>query len=204
MSARVKGVLAGGALSGIIGVVMGLIPFVSYLCCIIALLGGGLASLIQVKTSEEGVSMGASAVTGALSGLVMFIFMLVIYLPIHLLIMALFTMGGIDNFLDMLRYSWTSMIVGYFIQLVLAVVYCFGFGTVGGIVANLALEDRKPGSTEKKKQSPGPVAMPAPQQPARQIPAAQPTPGYPQTPQTPQGTPQPPYNPGNPGQPPQW
>lgn len=205
MSPRVKGVLAGGALSGIVGAIIGLIPILGYACCLVALVGGALAGLLHVKSSEEGVSMGGTAVTGAVSGLVMFVLMLIIYIPIHILIQAIFTLGSFEILIDMWRYSWPQLIVGYIIQLVLAIVYCFGFSTAGGVLANVIFEDRKPGSADRKKDSGGPVAMPGGQQSPAMGPG-QGTPMTPQTPQTPQQTPQqtPPQQPPpqNPGQPP--
>jgi hypothetical protein len=169
----VKGVLAGGLLSGLLGVFMGLIPVVQYFCCIVALIGGAAAGLVHVKTSKEGVGMGQGAVTGVISGLVMFLMLLFINVPLGLLVT--FVIAGVqpEFFLDYIRYSWPQMIIGYAIQFTLALIYCFGFSAVGAVAATAMFEDRSPGSTEKKDKPSGPVAMPQAGQPLQQMPPGQ-------------------------------
>jgi len=168
MSPRVKGLLVGGALGGILTV----IPFVNLgncLCCLWVILGGFVASAIHVKGSETAVGKGDGAITGLLSGVPMLAIYVVIGIPMAVLTGPLM-FGIISRFIDdpALQAQMTQAMGQSIVQnIVSAVIGGFiwaflfaGFGALGGLIGTAIFEQREPPPPEAPAG--GPPIAPAP------------------------------------------
>ncbi len=168
MSPRVKGLLVGGVLGGILTI----IPFVNLgncLCCLWIVLGGFLASAIHVKGSETAVSKGDGAITGLLAGVPMLIVYIVIGIPIAVLtgplIMGIMSQVIDDpSFQSQLGQMMGQSIVQNIISAVVgAFMYAFlfaGFGALGGLIGTAIFEHREPALPQGPQG--GPPIAPAP------------------------------------------
>ena len=85
MTPRIKGVLAGGIVGGLLSA----IPFVNWgncLCCLWIILAGAIASTVHVKSSTEGVSKTDGTITGLISAVPMVALYVIVGLPLNLLL----------------------------------------------------------------------------------------------------------------------
>jgi hypothetical protein len=84
MNNKVKPALLGGLIVGLLSA----IPLVQYCCCIWAVGGGLLASVLYIKGSQIPVSVGDGAIVGGLAGVFGAIIYLIIGLPITFFVMG--------------------------------------------------------------------------------------------------------------------
>jgi hypothetical protein len=133
---KLKPALVGGLIAGILSV----IPIVSTCCCIWAILGGLLASLMYIKSSPTLVTPGQGAAVGAMAGAVGGLIYLIIGLPISLY-------WGTAQMEDAFRRSGVEVpltgialvLLGVFFVVVLILI----FSTIGGVVGVPIFEKRK-------------------------------------------------------------
>lgn len=84
MNNKVKPALLGGLIVGVLSA----IPLVQYCCCIWAIGGGLLASVLYIKGSQIPVGAGDGALVGGLAGVFGAIIYLIIGLPITFLLVG--------------------------------------------------------------------------------------------------------------------
>jgi len=154
MSPRVKGVLAGGIVGGLLSAIP-LLNWGNCLCCLWVILGGALAALVHVKTSGVGVSKGDGTITGVASALPMVALYVIIGLPLSILLGPVL-LGIVGQFIDdpmvqqQLAAQWgatlVQTIVQYVINTIIFTVLAIGFGALGGLMGTAIFEDREPPS----------------------------------------------------------
>jgi hypothetical protein len=136
MNDKLKPALLGGLVTGILSV----IPFISSCCCIWAIMGGGLAGFLYIKSSAKPVETSEGAIVGGMSGAVAAVIYLIIGLPLALLFGAsqmeeAFRRSGME-----VPLAGAAMaVLGALLVMVLLLV----FSVLGGILAVAIFEKRK-------------------------------------------------------------
>ena len=133
---KLKPALLGGLIVGILSS----IPFVNYCCCIWALVGGGLATMLYMKSSPTPITPGDGAVVGALAGVIGAVLYLIIGIPIAYFLSAAqmeeaFRQAKIElPFTGPLLFIVSGLLVGLFLLVV---------SVIGGLIAVPIFEKRK-------------------------------------------------------------
>jgi hypothetical protein len=133
---KLKPALLGGLIAGILSV----IPIVSTCCCLWAILGGGLASFLYIKSSTAPVTPGGGAGIGAIAGAVGAFIYLIIGIPIQLFfgtaqMEEVFRRSGVEVPLS----GIALVLIGVFFVAVLILI----FSTLGGVLGVPIFEKRK-------------------------------------------------------------
>ena len=133
---KLKPALLGGLITGILSV----IPFVSTCCCLWAILGGFLASMIYVRGSAVPVSIGDGAVVGGLSGVVGSVIYVVIQIPI----MLIFGLGQMEDTFNRsgVELPFTGVLLALLI-IICVVVILIVSSAIGGLVGVAIFGKRK-------------------------------------------------------------
>ena len=133
---KLKPALLGGLITGILSV----IPFVSTCCCLWAILGGFLASMIYVRGSAVPVSIGDGAVVGGLSGVVGSVIYVVIQIPI----MLIFGLGQMEDAFNRsgVELPFTGVLLALLI-IICVVVILIVSSAIGGLVGVAIFGKRK-------------------------------------------------------------
>ena len=124
---KLKPALLGGLITG----VLTLIPFINTCCCIWAILGGFLASMIYVRGSAVPVSIGDGAIVGGLSGIVGSVIYVVIQIPI----MLIFGIGQMEEAITRsgVELPFTGIVLALLI-VVCVVIMLIVISTIGGLI----------------------------------------------------------------------
>jgi hypothetical protein len=186
MTPRIKGVLAGGIVGGLLSA----IPFVNWgncLCCLWVILAGTIASTVHVKSSTEGVSKTDGTITGLISAVPMVALYVIVGLPLNLLLgpAMIGVIASLTNdpmiqqqMMQQVGQSTIQTVLNFAVGTLVFAVFAAGFGSLGGLIGTAIFEDREP---EDPGLGPGaPLAPPPPQQPPYQ--PYQPPPQGPQGP----------------------
>jgi hypothetical protein len=137
MNNKLKPALLGGLVVGVLSA----IPVVNYCCCIWAIAGGLLASMLYIKSSQVPVGAGEGAILGGLAGVFGAIIYLIIGLPLAFLIMGAgaleeqLTRTGLEIPLSGALLIIASGLIGAVCLVVLSV--------LGGLIAVPIFEKRK-------------------------------------------------------------
>jgi hypothetical protein len=154
MNNKLKAALIGGAIVGVLSVIVSQIPVVSLCCCLWGIAGGVVAGMIYIKGSPTRVSPGEGALVGALAGLVGAVIYLIIGLPIALFI-------GAAAIQDAMSRSGVNIPIGGVALLVIGNlvggVCLIVLATLGGLLAIPIFEKRKGDTTPPPPPGSGPV-----------------------------------------------
>jgi hypothetical protein len=148
MSNRVRASLIGGSVMGGLSAltVVPQVPFVRVICCIWAILGGGLAAYLYVKNSPTPAGVGDGAVVGTLSGVVgaLIAFAAFLLVSFYVVDRTLFEesirRAGLKP--EQFSYSMIIPLVG-----VLAIIVQVVLSLVGGIIGVSIFEKRGEGGS---------------------------------------------------------
>jgi len=141
MAARLKGVAIAGLVGGVLAIAFAFVPLANYaLCCLVAIAAGALGSFIHVRSSRTKVGLGGGAVTGLLTGVVIFIELCFVYFPLSQIVgfFAIKALTSSHTFEDQLQmYTSFQFWAGSIVSLLVGCLYFFGFSTVGGLIGSL-------------------------------------------------------------------
>jgi hypothetical protein len=143
MSNRLKASLIGGVSMGGLSAVtlVPQIPFVRFVCCLWAILGGLLAAYLYVKKAQTRVRIGDGAIIGLLSGAFGALISLIVFLLVSFYI-ADRTIAEEQLRRAGLNFSYSSIII---LVGVLAFILQIGLSLIGGIIGVALFEGREDG-----------------------------------------------------------
>jgi Family of unknown function (DUF5518) len=152
MNNKLKPALIGGVLLGVLSV----IPFVSIVnlcCCLWAILGGMLATMLYVKQSPTPASAGDGAVLGAIAGVVGGLISLILGIPIALAMgpvmqkIIVDLMRNVDpSQADLMRRQFEmsgNALAPLIFQSLIGAALLFVFAIIGGLLGVPIFEKRK-------------------------------------------------------------
>ena len=152
MNNKLKPALIGGVLLGLLSV----IPFVSaanLCCCLWAIVGGALATMLYVKQSPTPANAGDGAMLGAVAGVVGAVIYVIIGVPIQIAMgpvmqdMMVDLVRNIDpSQADLMRRQFEASgnaIAPIIIQSLIIAVFLIVFAIVGGLLGIPIFEKRK-------------------------------------------------------------
>jgi hypothetical protein len=143
MSNRVRASLIGGGVMGGLSAltVVPQVPFIRVICCIWAIIGGGLAAYLYVKNAPTPARVGDGAIVGTLSGVfgALIAFAAFLLVSFYVVDRTLFEESIRRAGLDPERFSYSMIIplVG-----VLAIIVQVALSLVGGIIGVSIFEKR--------------------------------------------------------------
>jgi hypothetical protein len=156
MNSKVKGIVLGGVIGGLLSV----IPFISMgncFCCMWVILGGALAAAVHAKGAGRPVGLGEGTLVGLLAGVVMILIYLVIGLPLNFVlgqvqnvaIGKLITQFTGDPAIEMQMaaqagQTFVQQLLGAAIGLVMFTVLGAAFSSLGGLIGTAIFADKDP------------------------------------------------------------
>lgn len=142
---RIKGVLAGGLGFGLVAALLGNIPYLDFGCCLWTTIGGMIATIVHIKSTDDYLTKGDGAKTGLITGAVMYVPWLLFY-PLARLAKLSAKMGSVEAAIDSMDMLFKEpILLGSLLgTLLVAFVFYLGFSTVGGIIGVHFFETRTP------------------------------------------------------------
>lgn len=149
---RIKPALVGGLIAGVLSLVLSLVPVAGLGCCLWALLGGALATMMLVKSSPQPVKSTDGAKIGLLAGFVGGLLYFVIGTPVLIyrlpgMIEVMSTDSRVpvkyqEVYAQLLGNRPLIFVICVMITLIVALII-LGFSALGGMLGVAIFEKRK-------------------------------------------------------------